>query len=106
MCALFLCLDSDGGGWMKGLCFGLAAICSATGLYAQQPRADVFFFRDIRPVSQGRCEGWHQPAMKYGALDLTRYEGFAAGGSKGPGFKAGAPQESVVLAYLKGERQP
>ena len=44
--------------------------------------------------------------MKSGGLDATRYEGFAAGGNKGPAFKPGAPQESVVLAYLKGERQP
>ena len=91
---------------MKGFCFGLATICSVAGLYAQQASADVSYFREIRPVIQRSCQGCHQPAMKYGALDLTRYESFAAGGSKGPGFKAGAPQESVVLAYLKGERQP
>jgi len=91
---------------ITGLRVGLAAICSAAGLYAQQASADVSYFREIRPVIERSCQGCHQPAMKYGALDLTRYESFAAGGSKGPGFKAGAPQESVVLAYLNGEKQP
>src|SRR5256885_17247192 len=86
--------------------FALAVAFCAANLPAQQPSAEVSYFREIRPVIQRSCQGCHQPAMKYGALDLTRYESFAAGGSKGPGFKAGAPQESVVLAYLKVEKQP
>jgi mono/diheme cytochrome c family protein len=83
----------------------LATLCFAD-LCAQQPGAEVSYFREIRPIVQRTCQGCHQPAMKSGGLDATRYEGFAAGGNKGPAFKAGAPQESVVLAYLKGERQP
>ncbi len=91
---------------MRGIWFGLLAILSIADLCAQQPGAEVSYFREIRPIIQRTCQGCHQPAMKSAALDLTRYEGFAAGGSKGPAFKAGAPQESVVVAYLKGERQP
>ncbi len=83
----------------------LAALCIAD-LCAQPPGADVSYSRQIRPIIQRNCQGCHQPAMKSGGLDATRYEGFAAGGNKGPAFKPGAPQESVVLAYLKGERQP
>ncbi len=90
----------------KALGFALAAACCAVNLPAQQPSAEVSYFREIRPVIQRSCQGCHQPAMKYGGLDLTRFESFAAGGSKGPAFKPGAPQESVVLAYLKGERKP
>ena len=91
---------------MKALRFGVAAAWCVVSVSAQQPSTDVSYFREIRPVIQRSCQGCHQPAMKYGALDLTRYESFAAGGNKGPAFKPGVPQESVVLAYLKGERQP
>jgi len=91
---------------MNGIRLVLLATLSIADLCAQPPAAEVSYFRDIRPIMQRTCQGCHQPAMKSGALDVTRYESFAAGGNKGPAFKAGEPQESVVLAYLKGERQP
>jgi hypothetical protein len=91
---------------MRAFGFGFAAICCIATACAQQPGADASYFREIRPIIQRSCQGCHQPAMKYGGLDLTRYESFAAGGNKGPAFKPGAPQESPVLAYVKGERQP
>src|SRR5713101_8835958 len=91
---------------MKAIGLGLTVAWCVLNLPAQQPGAEVSYFREIRPVIQRRCQGCHQPAMKYGGLDLTRYESFAAGGNKGPAFKPGAPQDSAVLAYLKGERQP
>jgi WD40 repeat protein/mono/diheme cytochrome c family protein len=91
---------------MRGIWLVLLAALGIADLGAQQAGADVSYFREIRPIMQRACQGCHQPAMKSGALDVTRYESFAAGGNKGPAFKAGAPQESVVLAYLKGERQP
>ena len=90
----------------KALGFALVAAYCAMIVSAQQPSADVSYFREIRPIIQRTCQGCHQPAMKYGGLDLTRYESFAAGGSKGPAFKPGAPPESVVLGYLKGDRKP
>ncbi|HKX00492.1 MAG TPA: WD40 repeat domain-containing protein [Bryobacteraceae bacterium] len=91
---------------MNATRFGLLAICCATYLPAQKPASGVSYFQEIRPIIQRSCQGCHQPAMKYGGLDLTRYETFAAGGGRGAAFKAGAPQDSLVLAYLKGERQP
>ena len=91
---------------MKRLRITLLAACVLGNLAAQKSPAEISYFRDIRPIIQRSCQGCHQPAMKYGGLDLTRYETFNSGGNKGPAFKAGAPQESLVLAYLKGERQP
>ena len=91
---------------MKTMRIALLAAWTLGSLAAQKSSAEVSYFRDIRPIIQRSCQGCHQPAMKYGGLDLTLYEGFSAGGNKGSAFKAGAPQESLVLAYLKGERQP
>ena len=89
---------------MKPLYVALAAI----GFAACAPlvAADVSYFREIRPMMQQSCQGCHQPAAKYGGLDVTSCQSFAAGGGRGPAFKAGAPDESLVLAYLQGDRQP
>jgi mono/diheme cytochrome c family protein len=91
---------------MMGMRAGLLATLCAAGVYAQQPASGASYFREIRPIIQRSCQGCHQPAMKYGGLDLTRYESFVAGGNRGPAVKAGAPAESLILAYIKGERQP
>ena len=91
---------------MKTMRVVLLAAWALGNLVAQKSPSEISYFRDIRPIIQRSCQGCHQPAMKYGGLDLTRFETFNSGGNKGPAFKPGAPQESLVLAYLKGERQP
>ncbi|MBI3667575.1 MAG: hypothetical protein HY236_15335 [Acidobacteria bacterium] len=73
---------------------------------ANKANGAVSYFRDIRPIIQRQCQGCHQPAVKQGGLDLTRYEGFKAGGNGGSAFEPGAPEKSLVLSYIKGERTP
>jgi mono/diheme cytochrome c family protein len=91
---------------MKTARIVLLAAGSLGSLWAQKPTAEVSYFREIRPIIQRNCQGCHQPAVKHGGLDLTRFETFTTGGNKGAAFNVGAPQESLVLAYLKGTRQP
>ena len=38
-----------------------------------QGRAQVSFYRDIRPLFQDRCQGCHQPAKQLGGLAMTSY---------------------------------
>ena len=71
-----------------------------------QSDTKVSYFRQIRPVLQRQCQGCHQPASKQADLLLTSYDGFRSGGKSGPAFLAGKPDQSLVLAYLKGDRQP
>ena len=66
----------------------------------------VSYFRQIRPIIQRQCQGCHQPASKQGDLLLTSYETFKAGGRSGPAFLPMQSSKSVVIAYLKGEKQP
>lgn len=71
-----------------------------------QATEGVSYFRQIRPIIQRQCQGCHQPALKQGDLLLITYEGFKAGGKKGPAFRAGDPEHSVVVLHLKGELKP
>jgi WD40 repeat protein len=64
------------------------------------------YFRDVRPILQRQCQGCHQPSVKSSDLDLTTFDGFAKGGKRGPAFRAGAPAESLIVKYVKGEQQP
>jgi mono/diheme cytochrome c family protein len=95
--------------------FGIFGIASTLGIslafaaVSQEGKADqepVSYFRQIRPILQRQCQGCHQPASKQGELLLTSYEVFKTGGRSGPAFVAGQPERSLVLAYLKGEKQP
>ncbi|MES1258720.1 MAG: c-type cytochrome domain-containing protein, partial [Acidobacteriota bacterium] len=83
--------------------FLLASLC-LTSLFAADSAPG--YFRDVRPVLQRQCQGCHQPNALSSGLDLTTFEGFSKGGKHGPAFRAGAPGESLVLKYVRGEAQP
>ena len=100
-------------GFFKSLAF-LSACLSGGGLVLSHPLQDsgvkkeepVSFFKQIRPILQRQCQGCHQPASKQADLMLTSYETFKSGGRSGPTFVPGQPDQSLVVAYLKGDKQP
>lgn len=73
----------------------VAAGCLALSLQAAEPS----YFRDVRPVLQRQCQGCHQPNLKSSNLDLSTYEGLAAGGKRGPG-------SAFLLKFVTGEMKP
>jgi len=76
------------------------AIAAAMACLAVRlPAADPSYFREIRPLLQRQCQGCHQPNLKSSNLDLTTYEGLAAGGKRGPAL-------ALIMKYLTGEMQP
>jgi len=85
-----------------------AAAIWALTMGAQPPdgRTPVSYAKDIQPILARQCTGCHMPQSRQGGLLLTSYDGFRQGGVKGPGFVPGKPAESVVIAYLTGERKP
>jgi mono/diheme cytochrome c family protein len=64
------------------------------------------YFRDVRPILQRQCQGCHQPAVKSSGLDLTTFDGLSKGGKRGASFTPGAPAQSLLVKYIKGEAQP
>ena len=69
-------------------------------------QTDVSYYRDVRPILQRQCQGCHQPSVKSSGLDLTTFDAFSKGGKRGPAFRAGAPADSLIVKYVKGEQQP
>ncbi|HEY2018205.1 MAG TPA: hypothetical protein VGH38_32090 [Bryobacteraceae bacterium] len=70
-------------------------VCLAGGLSAAEPS----YYRDVRPVLQRQCQGCHQPNLKSSDLDVTTFEGLAAGGKHGPAA-------GVLVKYVTGELKP
>ncbi len=68
--------------------------------------APVSYFKEIRPILQRQCQGCHQPASKQADLMLTSYEAFKTGGRSGATWVAGKPDQSILMAYIKGDKQP
>ena len=100
---------------MKRICKILAIVCLCT-FHGKPPLAAAYedkkelapvsYFRDIRPILQRQCQGCHQPASKQADLVLTSYEAFKVGGHSGAVWVAGQPDQSLLIAHLKGDKQP
>ena len=79
-----------------------ACLISIPLLAAQDPS----YQRDIRPILDKNCTSCHQPASKQSDLDLTTYGRFQAGGTRGPAFVPGSPEQSLVLQFITAALQP
>ena len=90
--------------WTAALAFAgsLLGIQSSAAVAQEGPS----YYRDVWPVIQQRCQGCHQPAQLGGELNLTSFDGLAAGGMSGPAFVPGKPDESRMLRMLRGEIEP
>jgi formate dehydrogenase gamma subunit len=63
---------------------------------------NVSFAADILPLLQANCATCHGE-MASGGLKLTDYSSLAAGGQDGPAFVAGSPDQSLIVAKMKGD---
>jgi mono/diheme cytochrome c family protein len=80
-----------------------AVLVAATAAWSADP---VSFHKQIRPILTRQCVGCHQPASQQSGLNLTSYTGLKTGGRKGAAFESGAPEKSVLIAYLSGDAKP
>ncbi len=67
---------------------------------------DPSYLRDVRPILDKNCTSCHQPASKQSDLDLTTYARFQAGGTRGPAFVAGSPEQSLVFQFITAALTP
>src|SRR5262245_49959424 len=66
----------------------------------------VSFHRQIKPILARQCVGCHQGPSRQADLSLATYKELQAGGRKGAPVVAGAPEKSLLIAYLTGEAKP
>ncbi len=64
-------------------------------------------YATLAPYLAQHCTGCHGAGQKVGAkFNLTSYDGVMKGGEDGVMVKAGDPDGSPLLAYLKGTKKP
>jgi len=68
---------------------------------APAPTGPVSFIRDVAPILKENCFSCHGAKNPKGKLDMTHFETFAKGGTKGEPFTAGKPDDSYILTALR-----
>ena len=89
------------------LCATLAATLAALYLFvatpssrAAAPNKPVSFIDDVAPILKKNCFGCHGVKNPKGKLDMTRFESFRKGGTKGDPITDGKPDDSYILLAL------
>ena len=63
-------------------------------------KQSVSFINDVAPILKDNCFACHDSKKKKGKLDMTTFENFRKGGSRGDPIEAGKPEESVLIDML------
>jgi hypothetical protein len=69
--------------------------------------AKVSYTKQVRPLLDEKCVGCHSGKKPKGLFDVTSVENLLKeGGSAGPGVIPGNPDESAVIQYVRGLKDP
>lgn len=88
-----------------GLPIALAPVAAGDDAGNEAP-ATPTYHRDIAPILRSHCLGCHDSETAKGRLDLTGLETLLTGGKQGPPVVPGAPDESLLLQLVSGQRKP
>jgi hypothetical protein len=71
------------------------------------PAKPVSFANDIKPILSKRCAECHSGGEIKSGFDVSTIAAMAKGGKKGgAGIVAGKPDDSALVQYLEGKKQP
>ncbi len=70
---------------------------------AENSAADVDYLRDVKPIFARHCFTCHGPIQQKSGLRLDTAATLLKGGENGPAIKAGRPDESDLLSYVRGD---
>ncbi|MSQ95036.1 MAG: DUF1553 domain-containing protein [Gemmataceae bacterium] len=80
-------------------------LLSAVAVLGQAPVPDAaarkFFETNVRPVLANRCFQCHGPEMQKGKLRVDSLSALVQGGRSGSAFKAGKPDESLLIQAIR-----
>ena len=100
---------------MAVLAFAAAAFGMASAGAAQEAKtsegksaadAPVSYYKQVWPLIQRHCQGCHQPARADADFVITSVAECRAGGKSGAALVPGKPDESLLVQYLEGEKEP
>ncbi|MFZ4766730.1 MAG: DUF1549 domain-containing protein, partial [Roseimicrobium sp.] len=64
------------------------------------PNAPVSYYKQIRPIFQGQCNGCHQPAKAKGDYIMTEFARLLKGGENSPAIEPGKADGSHLLKLI------
>src|SRR5262245_50053492 len=86
---------------MRVLCF----VATATAAWAASSN-EALFESKIAPVLSAQCASCHSGASPQAALSLGGLDAVLRGGKQGPALTPGNSRQSLLIQYLRGEKQP
>ena len=68
---------------------------------------DAALFREkIEPVMKANCAGCHTGPQAQGGLSVANLADLAKGGKRGPSLQPGKSSASLLMQFVRGERNP
>src|SRR3569623_1182431 len=67
---------------------------------AFDPNKPISYYKQIRPILQGSCQGCHQPAKAKGKYLMTEFAKLLKGAENGPAIVPGKPEESYMIKVI------
>ena len=64
------------------------------------PNKPVSYYKQIRPIFQGQCNGCHQPAKAKGDYIMTEFQRLLKGGENSPAIVPGKAEESHLVKLI------
>jgi hypothetical protein len=84
---------------------GLVVLLSLAPVALSQEKV-ISYRRDVAPILKRHCTSCHTKNDAQGELNMDTVKQLAAGGSKGPAYKPGKPEESLVIQMVTGAKKP
>ncbi len=95
---------------MKNLIFSLLSLCPLCSLwlisFSHAADAPVSFSQDVMPFLEDQCIACHDEGLTSGKLSLVDLDAMRAGGRHGAAIAPGKGDESLIVQYMKGIKQP
>lgn len=83
-------------------CTAAVSVCAAPPKKEEvvDPNAPVSYYKQIRPIFQGQCNGCHQPAKAKGDYIMTEFTRLLKGGENSPAIDPGKADTSYLVKLI------
>ena len=83
-----------------------AFVAPAGAKKLERPKESEITHAMVAPIFRARCTGCHGAGDSRGGLDLSTYASTMKGGRSGAIITPGKPEDSSLVHYLTGQKQP